>query len=341
MARTSFFKTPPGLTIGEIAELTKAELRSDAPLDRVIADIASLERARPSDLTFLDGGKHAGALASTRAGACLMTGQFEARAPGGLIVLRVREPYRAFVAVARRLHPDALRPSSLFEAQGTAAGASVHATAEIEVGVTIDPGAVIGPRAAIGGGTVIGANAVIGPDVQIGRECSIGPNVSIVHALIGDGVIVQAGCQIGHDGFRYSQSAQGHVKVPQIGRVIIQDRVELGAGTTIDRGGDDTVVGEGTKIDNLVQVGHNCVIGRHCIIVAQCGISGGVTLGDYAMLGGQVGVADHVTIGEGARVSAKSGVMSNIPAGEKWMGYPAMPSRDYLRTVARSRKRSK
>jgi UDP-3-O-[3-hydroxymyristoyl] glucosamine N-acyltransferase len=342
LAKPSFFQPSPGLTIGEIAGLTKAELRSDAPLDRVIADIASLDRARPSDLTFLDSGKHLGALASTRAGACLMTGHFEARAPNGMIVLRVKEPYRAFVMIARKLHPDALRPSSLFETQGTAAGASVHPTAEIEDGVTIDPGAVIGPHAAIGAGTVIGANAVIGPNVQIGRDCSIGPNVSIVHALIGDGVIVQAGCHIGHDGFRYQPGSQGHVKVPQIGRVIVQDRVEIGAGTTIDRGGGgDTMVGEGTKIDNLVQIGHNCVIGRHCIIVSQCGISGSVTLGDYVMLGGQVGLADHITIGEGAKVAAKSGVMHDIPPGEQWMGYPAMPSRDFFRIIAQQRKRPK
>jgi UDP-3-O-[3-hydroxymyristoyl] glucosamine N-acyltransferase len=244
--------------------------------------------------------------------------------------------------VARRLHPDALRPTSLFDIQGGAPGASVHATAEIEDGVTVDPGAVIGPRAGIGSGTVIGPNAVIGPGVQIGRDCSIGPNVSIVHALIGDSVIVQAGCHIGHDGFRYHPGAQGHVKVPQIGRVIIQDRVEIGAGTTIDRGGGgDTMIGEGTKIDNLVQIGHNCVIGRHCIIVSQCGISGSVTLGDYAMLGGQVGLADHITIGEGAKVAAKSGVMHDIPPGEQWMGYPAMPSREFFRSIAQSRKRTK
>jgi UDP-3-O-[3-hydroxymyristoyl] glucosamine N-acyltransferase len=342
LERVSFFKAPAGLTLGEIAEFTHATLRSDAPRDRVIADIASLDRARPTDLTFLESGRHLGALAATRAGACLMTEQFESRAPKGVTVLCVKEPYRAFVTVARRLHPDALRPSSLFDTQGAASGAHVHPTAQIEAGVTIDPGAVIGPRAGVGMGTVVGANAVIGPDVQIGRNCSIGPNVSIVHALIGDGVIVQAGCHIGHDGFRYHPDARGHVKVPQIGRVIIQDGVELGAGTTIDRGGGaDTVIGEGTKIDNLVQVGHNCVIGRHCIIVSQCGISGSVTLGDYVMLGGQVGVADHISIGEGARIAAKSGVISDIPPGEKWMGYPAMPGRDYLRTFAQSRKRPK
>ena len=168
----------------------------------------------------------------------------------------------------------------------SAPGAVVHPTAEIEDGVTVDPGAVIGPRAAIGAGTVIGANAVIGPDVQIGRDCSVGAGASIVHALIGDNVILHAGCRIGQDGFRYHPSPKGHVKVPQLGRVIIQDDVEIGANTAIDRGGSgDTVIGEGTKIDNLVQIGHNCMIGRHCIIVRECGLSGSVTLGDYVDAG--------------------------------------------------------
>jgi UDP-3-O-[3-hydroxymyristoyl] glucosamine N-acyltransferase len=342
LAKISFFREPAGLTVAEIVAMTGAEPAADAPPDRAIADIASLERARACDLTFLDGSKHLDALAATRAGACLMTGEFAAQAPKGVAVLRVKEPYRAFVAVARALHPDALRPSTLFDAEGAAPGAHVHPSAEIEDGVTVDPGAVIGPRAAVGSGTVIGANAVIGPSVQIGRGCAIGPNVSIVHALIGDGVIVQAGCHIGHDGFRYHSNARGHVKVPQLGRVIIQDHVEIGAGSTIDRGGGgDTVIGEGTKIDNLVQVGHNCTIGRHCIVVSQCGISGSVTLADRVMLGGQVGIADHITIGEGAMVAAKSGVISNIPAGEKWMGYPAMRRYDYLRIFAQMRRRPK
>jgi len=200
--------------------------------------------------------------------------------------------------------------------------------------VTIDPGAVIGPRAAIGAGTVIGPTAVIGPEVHIGRDCSIGPGASIVHALLGDNVIIHAGCRIGQDGFRYHPSAKGHVKVPQLGRVIIQDSVEIGAGTTIDRGGGgDTVIGEGTKIDNLVQIGHNCTIGRHCIIIAQCGLSGSVTLGDHVILAGQVGIADHLTIGEGSMIGAKSGVTSNVPAGQRWLGFPALPGSEFLRAM--------
>jgi UDP-3-O-[3-hydroxymyristoyl] glucosamine N-acyltransferase len=165
------------------------------------------------------------------------------------------EPYRAFVAVRRLLFPDSLRPSSMFATSGTA-GAHVHASARLESGVTLDPGVVIGPRAEIGTGTVIAATAVIGPGVRIGRQCSIGSHSSIQHSLIGDRVIIHAGCRLGQDGFGFVLGL-GHTKVPQLGRVIVQDEVEIGAGTTIDRGANrDTVIGEGTKIDNLVQIGH-------------------------------------------------------------------------------------
>lgn len=338
---TQFFPRPQAMTVREIAALTGAQPRQGADLDHAVTDIAALERARPTDLVFMDSAKYADRLAATRAGVCLTTERFAAGAPASTIVLLSKLPVRDFVAVARKLYPVSLRPTTLFGGEAVGPGASVHPTAEIEDGATIDPGAVIGPRAAVGSGTVIGAHAVIGPDVQIGRDCSIGPGASIVHALIGDAVIIHAGCRIGQDGYRYLSSPRGHVKVPQIGRVVIQDNVEIGANTTIDRGGiGDTTIGEGTKIDNLVQIGHNCMIGRHCIIVAQCGLSGSVTLGDFAVLGGQVGVADHVVIGEGAQVGAKSGVMGEIPPGEKWFGYPAMPAREYFRMVAEQRKRS-
>jgi UDP-3-O-[3-hydroxymyristoyl] glucosamine N-acyltransferase len=197
-----------------------------------------------------------------------MTESFEKHAPKTLVVLRTREPYRAFVAVARSLFPNSLRPSSLFEAQGVAAGAFVHSSAKVESGAIIDPGAMIGPRAEIGTRTVIGANAAIGPDVCIGRECTISAGCSITHAVVGDRVIIHTGCRIGQDGFGFLLGARGHQKIPQVGRVIIQDDVEIGAGTTVDRGGiRDTVIGEGTKIDNLVQIGRRD--GRPCIIVAR------------------------------------------------------------------------
>jgi UDP-3-O-[3-hydroxymyristoyl] glucosamine N-acyltransferase len=323
------------LTVGEIATLTGAEPGMAADLSRPISDIAALDRAGPRDLTFIDNAKYANELAATRAGACLATARFEPDVPSRVAALRAREPYRAFVMVARALFPTAQCPSSLFGTDGVAAGAIVHAAARLERGVTVDPGAVIGPGAEIGAGTVIAANAVIGPGVRIGRQCAIGAGASITHALIGDRVIIHPGCRIGQDGFGFLPDRRGPIKIPQTRRVIIQDDVEIGANTTIDRGASrDTVIGEGTKIDNLVQIGHNCAIGRHCFIVSQTGISGSVEVGDYAMLGGQVGIADHLTIGSGARLGARSGVITDVPPGVQWGGFPARPFREWLKAEA-------
>jgi UDP-3-O-[3-hydroxymyristoyl] glucosamine N-acyltransferase len=339
MTEPVFFKRPPGITVAAIAQLTGAKPGRQVRLDRLIRDIAPLDQAGPQDLAFLDSTKHAGALASTRAGACLMSERFAAQCSRDVSVLLAERPYDAFVAVARKLYPEALLPSSLFESKGVAPGAIVHPAAQIEDEVTIDPGAVIGPRAGIGAGSIIGANAVIAAGVQIGRNCSIGAGASLMHALIGDNVIIHPGCRIGQDGFRFQLTGRMHAKVPQIGRVIIQDNVEIGAGTTVDRGASaDTVIGEGTKIDNLVQIGHNVTVGRNCIIVAQSGLSGSVVLEDNVVLGGQVGIADHLTIGEGAMIGAKSGVPSDIPPGEIWLGSPAWPRHEFVRATATLRR---
>jgi UDP-3-O-[3-hydroxymyristoyl] glucosamine N-acyltransferase len=334
MGKRRFFDRPTGLTIAEIISLTGAECRDASRLSHLIADVAPPDLAGPRDLTFVESNKYADALAATRAGACLMPQRFEGRAPNAVIVLRTDEPYRAFVAVHRQLYPQSLRPASLFEANDIAPGATVHPTARLESGITVDPGAVIGPRVEIGAGSIIAATAVIGPGVSIGRDCTIGAGCSITHTLIGDRVTIHPGCRIGQDGFGYVTDASQQ-KIPQTGRVIIQNDVEIGAGTTIDRGGiRDTVIGEASKIDNLCQIGHNVVIGRHCVIVAQSGISGSVTIEDYAMLGGAVGLAPHVTIGAGGRVAARSGVMSDVPPGEIWGGYPAKPRMQWMRQEA-------
>jgi UDP-3-O-[3-hydroxymyristoyl] glucosamine N-acyltransferase len=274
------------LTVAEIAVLTDSRLSTDAGARHCIGDIASLAEAGKADIAFIEDEKDLPALTSTRAGACFVTPRFAAAAPPGVAVLVNREPYHAFVAVARTLFPDALRPRSLFETSGRAAGVQVHASARIETGVTIDPFAMIGPRAEVGTGTLIAAGAAIGPDVCIGRECTVGAGATIEHALIGDRVLIGAGARIGQDGLNERLGSERVPRIPHIRRVIIQDDVAIGANVAIDRGSiQDTVIGEGTKIDNLVQIAHNVRIGRHCLIAVQAGIAGGTTLEDFATIG--------------------------------------------------------
>jgi UDP-3-O-[3-hydroxymyristoyl] glucosamine N-acyltransferase len=334
MSDAKFVPDVAPLSLREIAELTGAVLAPGGNADLRISNIAALDRAGPGDLAFIDSVKYVGQLRETRASACFTGARFEKQAPPHVAVLRSREPYRAFVTAARQLFAGMLRPTSVFATAGIAPAATVHLTARLEPGVTIDPGVVIGPEAEIGSGTLVSANAVIGPRVRIGRDCSVGAGTSITHTLVGDRVIIHAGCRIGQDGFGFLMGAGGHLKIPQIGRVIIQDDVEIGAGSTIDRGAiRDTVIGEGTKIDNLVQIGHNVVIGRHCVIVAQTGISGSSTLEDFVALGARVGVTTHVTIGEGAQIAAISIVGGDVPPGARWGGTPAKPVKQWFREI--------
>jgi len=331
MSEPIFLTRGRTLTLEQIAKLTGAEL-SSAPA-RSICNVAAIDAAGPSDLTFFDKGLFSAQAAKTQAAACLTTKALATHLPARTAALIAREPYRTFVTVARELFPQALRASSLYESVGID-GAHVHPQARLESGVTVDPGAVIGPRAEIGSGSIVGANAVIGPEVRIGRDCSIGAGAVISNSLVGDRVIVHPGCKVGQDGFGYIMGGRGHLKIPQIGRVIIQDDVEIGAGTTIDRGAiRDTVIGEGTKIDNLVQIGHNVSVGRHCIVVAQTGISGSSTLEDFVVLGARVGLNNQVTIGEGAQIAAVSVVHGDVPPGARWGGTPAKPVKLWFREM--------
>lgn len=334
MAEPQFLIPTEAMTVASVAAFLKAEwVGGDG--ERAIRGVAALSNAGPDSLTFLDNPKYAAQLVGTRAAACLVHARQREAVPASVAAIVVPHPHAAFVAVSRRLYPQALRPQSLFGATGISPGAMIHPTARLEAGVIVDPGVVVGPQAEIGAGTVLAAGAVVGPSVRIGRDCAIGPHVSLTHALLGNRVILHAGVRVGQDGFGFELGRQKHAKVPQIGRVIIQDDVEIGANSTVDRGHVlDTVIGEGTKIDNLVQIAHNVEIGRHCVIVSQVGISGSARLGDFVMLGGQVGVNNHVTVGSGAQIAATSVVKDDVPEGARWGGRPAKPVRDWFREIA-------
>jgi UDP-3-O-[3-hydroxymyristoyl] glucosamine N-acyltransferase len=335
LAKIRFFPLSSAPTLAEVASWCGASLAHEADAGRLVSDVAALDQAGPGDLTFLDNPKYLDLFKSTRAEAALVAPRYAGSAPDGCAVLVTREPYRAMAVAMANLFPSAVKPGSVFDETGVSPAAIVHPSARLETGVIVDPGAVVGRGAEIGAGTIIGPNAVIGPGVRIGRDGAVGALTTILAALIGDRVIIHPGAHIGQDGFGFALGPSGHLKVPQVGRVIIQDDVEIGAGVTIDRGANrDTVIGEGAKIDNLVQIGHNVVIGRHAVLVSQSGVSGSSVIGDFAALGGQAGIAGHLKIGAGSQVAAAAGVMTDIPPGERWAGAPAKPVREFFREVA-------
>jgi len=335
MAQPKFFKQPPSSTLADIAALTSAQLADPSRGGLEIRGLASLDEAGPRHLTFFDNLKYADQLALTKAGACLVSERFQERVPSHVAVLRAAHPFRAFVKIAREWHSDALRPQSWFGIDGIAPSAIIDPTARLEDGVIVDPLAVIGPNVEIGTGTVIGAAAVLGAGVKIGRDCNVGAHCAIQAALIGNNVLIHPGCSIGQDGYGFVFFGPGgHLKVPQTGRVLLQNDVEVGAGTTIDRGSlRDTVIGEGTKIDNQVQIGHNVTIGRHCLLAAQIGLAGSLTIGDNVALGAKVGINNHLKIGDGAQVTAMSAVKDDIPPNGRWGGHFAKPTKQWFREI--------
>jgi UDP-3-O-[3-hydroxymyristoyl] glucosamine N-acyltransferase len=320
-----FFDSLGPVSLAEIAALTGAELRGGDP-DMPILLAAPLAQSDLSAVTFLGDRRYAAQAAATKAGACFLNEAAAETLPAGCAALVTPAPQASWALAAGRLHQPKRSPPS---------DAWIHPQAELEDGVLLGKGAVVEAGARIGRGTTIGAGAVVGVGVAIGRDCRIGPRAVVEFALLGDRVTLLAGAVVGQAGFGAAVGPKGLVDVPQLGRVIIQDGVTIGAGTCVDRGAwDDTVIGENTKIDNMVQIAHNVRIGRNCAIAAQVGMSGSVIVGDGVQMGGQVGIADHAHIGDGAAIAAQSGITKGVPAGQVWAGYPARPTRQWARETA-------
>jgi len=315
------------LTAGDIAGIVGGELRGDPTT--TVSGIAPLDRAKRDDVTFLSAGRYSPLLRDTRAGVVLATAELADSPNSAPSLIVVAKPHEALLALLPRFYPEPDRTPAIH------ASARVGRGARIGGAVSLDEYAIIGRGVELGDGVWIGAHAVIGDGVRIGDRSRIYPHVTVYSGTdIGARVRIHAGSVIGSDGFGYVFRDGQHAKIPHVGRCVIGDDVEIGANTTVDRGSiDDTVIGAGTKIDNLVQIGHNCRVGKLCLIMAQVGLAGSAHVEDGCVLAGQAGVGGHLTIGAGATIAGQAGVFGDVPAGEKWSGYPARPHREALRAT--------
>lgn len=320
--------TGQGLTAQAVADLVGGRLFGDGGV--VLRRVGGLEGAGPETLAFLVSPRYRPYFRSSRAGAVLLTAALAGEEGGPSTRIVVDDPQRAVLLVLPRLHP-AETPL-----RGVDPTARIGRGARLGAETGIGAHAVVGEGARIGDGTVLEAGAYVGPGVTIGRACRIGPGaVCYPGTVVGDRVEIKAACILGGTGFGYVPGPEGHQRIPHVGRCVVEDDVHIGSHTCVDRGSlDDTVVGSGTRIDNLVHIAHNVRIGKRCLIMATCAVAGSARVGDDVILAGAAGVKDHVTVGDRARISARSVVMSDVPPGETWGGYPARGHREWLRAQA-------
>ena len=325
-----FFQRAGPFPLSRIAE-TIGEGVGGFPGERLFSGVAPLQTAGPEQISFLTNRQYSGALSETRAGAVVLDTALAHLVPPGTIPLLSPRPVLAWARVSALFHP--LPPVN----PGIHPSAVVDASARIATDAEIGPLSVVGAHVDIGPRCRIGPLVSIGDGVTIGADTRIGSHVSISHSLIGERVFILPGARVGQDGFGFdpTPTANGFVSVPQLGRVLIEDDVEIGANSMIDRGSaQDTVIGAGSRLDNAVQIAHNVHLGRCCVIVSQVGISGSTTLGDYVTIAGQAGLAGHLHVGQGARIGAQAGVMADVAPRSSVVGSPAEPVREFFRQVA-------
>ncbi len=336
MADTIFYKCGKAKTIQEIAEITKAKVIGSGNEKEQIENVCSIDSAGKNDICFFYDKKNKQLAQKIKAKACITTEELAPLVPQNVITLISDNPKKAFIELVTAFYQEH-KPVAKVEND-----ANIAPTAKIGKGCYVGHGVVIEDNVEIGDNCIIEANAVIARGCKIGNNCRIGNNASIAYCLMGNDCYIYTGARIGQDGFGFSVIDGRHQRIPQIGRVIIGNDVEIGANSCVDRGAlDDTIIGNGTRVDNLVQIAHNDKIGNCCILVSMTGIAGSCTLGDYVVCGGQVGLADHVNIGSGAQIGAQSGVIRDIEPGAIMMGTPTVPLKDFMRQVAFLQKNSK
>ena len=329
MADSRFFENKGPISIVDLAEIAGATLSDGADPDLMITDVAPLDVAGPGQVSFLDNRKYVTAFEASKAAACIVSPALSDRAPAGMALLLSDTPYRGYARIAHAFYPGEADDAGVHPA------AVVDGSAVLGAGVSVGPNAVIEAGARLDDGVVIAAGAVVGRGVSVGAGTVIGVGASVSHCDIGARCELHPGVRIGTRGFGFDMSAEGHLNVPQLGRVIVGDDVEIGANSTIDRGaGPDTVIGDGCKIDNLVQIGHNVHLGKGCVVIAQAGIAGSATVEDFVILAAQSGVGGHLTVAAGTQLAARSGLMRNSDPGSKLAGNPAIPAKEYFRQMA-------